>query len=210
MSLRGEETRKRLLEAATELFSAGGFEAVSTREIAAAAKTTLPSIPHYFGSKEGLYEAVLAAIAEELSQRLASASKHAMEVAAKKNASRAQRIEAIERLLETHARVQLEGKQVWSRLILQEQLRPTPAWAVIEKVLLSHIVNPIVQLVVSLSHISEAEARLKTFSLLGRLIIFRIARQGVLKLMGWDDLTPARIDKILDVLRSEIRASLSI
>jgi AcrR family transcriptional regulator len=198
------------LDVATELFSNGGFEAVSTREIAAAAKTTLPSIPHYFGSKEGLYEAVLASIAEELSHRLATASKQAIEVAAKRNATRAQRIEAIERLLETHARVQLEGKQIWSRLILQEQLRPTPAWAVIEKVLVGRVLDPIVQLMMSLSHISEAEAKLKTLSLMGRIVIFRLGRVGVLKLMGWDDFTPARIDKILEILKPEIRASLSI
>src|SRR5260370_26202603 len=55
---RGKDTRSRLLSVATQLFSDRGYEGVSTREISAAANTTLPAIPHHFGSKDGIYQAV--------------------------------------------------------------------------------------------------------------------------------------------------------
>ena len=205
---RGEETRNRLLAVATKLFSEKGFAAISTRDIATAAETTLPSIPHHFGSKEGLYRAVLAAIAEEMTKRLSSASKQAIEVLSRKNASRAERIQAIETLIDTHARAMLEGKREWSKLILLEQLQPTEAFAPINQVLTEQVIHPIVRLLTTLTSISVADAKLKTMSLLGRAVIFRIGWRSVLGLMGWDDLTPGRINKILDILRTEVRASI--
>ena len=205
---RGAETRNRLLAVATELFSEKGFAAVSTREIAAAAETTLPSIPHHFGSKEGLYQGVLAAISEEIAKRLAPASKQAISILSRKNASRIERIQAIETLIDAHARTLLEGKREWAKLILLEQLQPTEALAPINQVLTEHFIDPIVRLLTTLTTISTADAKLKTMSLVGRALIFRIGRGSILELMGWDDLTPARINKILDMLRAEARASI--
>jgi TetR/AcrR family transcriptional regulator, regulator of cefoperazone and chloramphenicol sensitivity len=205
---RGEETRNRLLAAAMELFSEKGFAAISTREIAAAAETTLPSIPHHFGSKEGLYQGVLAAISEEMAKRLAPASKRAIDILGRKNASRTERIQAIEALIDTHARALLEGKREWAKLILLEQLQPTEALAPINQVLTEQFIDPIVRLLTTLTTISTADAKLKTMSLVGRALIFRIGRSSILELMGWDDLTPARINKILDMLRAEVRASI--
>ena len=205
---RGEETRNRLLSVATELFSEKGFAAVSTREIATAAETTLPSIPHHFGSKEGLYKAVLEAISDEMAKRLTLASKAAIDVLGRKNASRTERIQAIETLLSTHARAMLEGKRSWAKLILLEELQPTEAFVPINQVLTEQVINPTVRLLTTLTAISVVDAKLKTISLLGRAVIFRIGRSSVLSLMGWDDLTPSRINKILDILRAEIHASI--
>ena len=56
---RGEETRTRILNVALNLFGMKGFDAVSTREIAAAAAVPPPSLRYYFGDKQGLYVACL-------------------------------------------------------------------------------------------------------------------------------------------------------
>lgn len=53
------DTRKRLLDAARDLFTSRGFEATSTRDIAAQAGCNLSLIKYYFGSKEGLLREVL-------------------------------------------------------------------------------------------------------------------------------------------------------
>ena len=63
---RGEETRSRILEAALELFAASGFEGASTRTIAERAGVNLPAIQYYFGSKEGLYRAVVEQFSQEM------------------------------------------------------------------------------------------------------------------------------------------------
>jgi len=50
---------ERLLKVGTELFAQEGFDAVSVREICAKAKTSSTMIHHYFGSKQGLLDAIL-------------------------------------------------------------------------------------------------------------------------------------------------------
>ena len=56
---RAEATRARILNAATELFSEGGYEGTSTRALGAAAQANIATIAYHFGDKEGLYHAVL-------------------------------------------------------------------------------------------------------------------------------------------------------
>jgi AcrR family transcriptional regulator len=53
------ETRRRLLEAAGELFAEKGFRLAGTREICRRAGTDIAAIHYHFGSKEALYEQVL-------------------------------------------------------------------------------------------------------------------------------------------------------
>ena len=53
-----QNVRERLLKSALKLFSQKGY-AASIREIAEDSITTLPSIYYYFGSKEGLYKALM-------------------------------------------------------------------------------------------------------------------------------------------------------
>lgn len=55
----GEATRARLLEAAGELFAATGFAETASKAIAAKAGVDLASINYHFGSRNGLYQAVL-------------------------------------------------------------------------------------------------------------------------------------------------------
>lgn len=53
------DVRAQLLLAARDLFTRHGYQAVSTRELAAAADTTPAMIHYYFGDKHGLYRALL-------------------------------------------------------------------------------------------------------------------------------------------------------
>src|SRR5262245_48110988 len=61
-----ESTRRRILEAASELFSSHGSGSVSIRDIAKEAGITLATVHHYFGTKEQLYEACIQAMYAEL------------------------------------------------------------------------------------------------------------------------------------------------
>lgn len=51
--------RARLLSAALDLFQSRGYAATTVREIVAAAGVTKPVLYYYFGSKEGIYLAIL-------------------------------------------------------------------------------------------------------------------------------------------------------
>jgi AcrR family transcriptional regulator len=56
---RRQEVRRQLVDAARELFSQRGFEAVSLREVAQAAGVTPAMVHYYFGGRHGLWKAVL-------------------------------------------------------------------------------------------------------------------------------------------------------
>jgi AcrR family transcriptional regulator len=68
---RGEDARLRILRAGLEVFATEGYEGASTRLLARRAGVNLPAIQYYFGSKEGLYEAVVDQIASRMESRMA-------------------------------------------------------------------------------------------------------------------------------------------
>lgn len=67
-----EGTRAAIMQAATELFVAGGFAATSMTTIAREAKVTKSLIHHHFGSKRELWDAVKSAATASYGQRQAT------------------------------------------------------------------------------------------------------------------------------------------
>jgi TetR/AcrR family transcriptional regulator len=59
-----EDVRKKLLDAARELFPRYGYRGVSSRQIGAAAGVNFAMIRYYFGGKPGLYREMLQAVLE--------------------------------------------------------------------------------------------------------------------------------------------------
>ncbi len=58
-SPRADATARRILHAATACFADRGFEGTTTRAIATRAEVTQPLVLHYYGSKQGLFDAVM-------------------------------------------------------------------------------------------------------------------------------------------------------
>ncbi|MCC6463973.1 MAG: TetR/AcrR family transcriptional regulator [Planctomycetes bacterium] len=59
----GRDTHAAILQAAADLFAERGFDAVSVREIVAAAGLTKPALYYHFGNKEGLARAIVEGLA---------------------------------------------------------------------------------------------------------------------------------------------------
>jgi len=55
----GAETRLHILQVAGRIFAEKGFERTTSREICSAAGTNLAAVNYHFGSRDGLYDAVL-------------------------------------------------------------------------------------------------------------------------------------------------------
>jgi AcrR family transcriptional regulator len=68
---RSADVQRRLIEAATDEFARRGFEGASTRRIAEGAGTHQPQINYHFGSKLGLWQAVLDDLFAKLDTSLA-------------------------------------------------------------------------------------------------------------------------------------------
>ncbi len=61
-----QATQAKILATAYDLFAARGIDGASVRDIAKGAAVSLAMVHHYFGSKQGLYEACIEAMLAEL------------------------------------------------------------------------------------------------------------------------------------------------
>lgn len=75
-------TRSRLLDRAERLFARKGYRGVSVRELASAASVRPFTLQHHFGSKLGLYRAVLCRWDSELQRRVTRALESQRELSA--------------------------------------------------------------------------------------------------------------------------------
>jgi AcrR family transcriptional regulator len=60
-----DTSQTRILNKALELFSEKGYDATSVREICEAAEITKPTLYHFYGSKEGVYRALVEGTLED-------------------------------------------------------------------------------------------------------------------------------------------------
>ena len=82
-----DHTKQRLLDASRKLFADNGFDGASVRAITRLADANLGAVTYHFGSKDGLYAAVLQQLFASLGNRVSSAAARA--------APTRQRLEAI-------------------------------------------------------------------------------------------------------------------
>jgi len=68
-----EPSPGRILRVALDLFSSKGYDAASVREICQAAGITKPTLYHFYGSKEGVYRALVDGALQGFRQRLLDA-----------------------------------------------------------------------------------------------------------------------------------------
>jgi TetR/AcrR family transcriptional regulator len=69
-----QDTRSIILETALELFSRRGYESAGVAEIVDRADITKPTLYYYFGSKQGLLEAIIREYGERLAELFRSAA----------------------------------------------------------------------------------------------------------------------------------------
>lgn len=110
------DTPAKLIKAGRELFPRRGYEGCSVRDLAQQAEANLGAVTYHFGSKAGLYDAVVASFAEPFRSRIAQAAQ-----------APGAPLDRIERVLRTFFAHLREEAQL-PRLILQQLAsdRPMP------------------------------------------------------------------------------------
>ncbi|OIO00161.1 MAG: hypothetical protein AUJ49_10100 [Desulfovibrionaceae bacterium CG1_02_65_16] len=193
---KGQATRDRLLAEALRLFAIKGFEAVGTRELAAAAGTNIASIAFHFGGKEGLYGEVVRHVAATL------ASLYQNAFAAAQAESRAKGEEPIRRahrvIAKLIAALAASNRSRWMSLLLQREfITPTACF----DTLYEEAIRPCLE---EFSQLVEATAGLAAESLDNRVLAYSLftmasafSRNGnFLRFTGKTGYAPQDIDAI--------------
>ena len=125
---RGEDTRRRILDAALEVFAAEGYEGASTRLLAERAGVNLPAIQYYFGSKEGLYRAVIDSIIEHTEAEMAPLAIRVKAALARPDTPREELLELLCLMLEAFVALVSNGKQIEAKRLFfaRAEVEDTP------------------------------------------------------------------------------------
>lgn len=202
-----DATRRALITSGLKLFGQRGFEATSTRELAAAAEANIGSIAYHFGGKEGLREACARDIAETI--RAVAGPAIGM------NGALPDQREAEARLIEGVARmVQFLLTTPQAGDIVQFVLRELAAPGRGLDILYGAVFEPVHRRLCQLWGRATGEdpesdgTRLAVFSMIGQVVYFRIGREAVLRRMGWAGYGPAEAERLAELFRTNIKAAL--
>jgi AcrR family transcriptional regulator len=196
-SVSAEKTRRRLLAAASELFSERGFHATSARDIARRAGVNLAAAHYHYGSKKDLYLEVLEAQFAEIRAQLAAGGAN-LDRRALRGLSRA----ALLRLLETRVGVMVgillgPPPGLHGPLLHREMIDPSEALPVI----VDHFIRPLKEdleaIVAELApSLDRAELERCVLSIVGQAQFYRLAMPMVLRFQGWKGYSAERVREI--------------
>ncbi|MFO0991542.1 MAG: CerR family C-terminal domain-containing protein [Hyphomicrobiales bacterium] len=200
-----ETSRDRLLAVAIDLFGRRGLDGVSTREIAKEADVNIAAIAYHFGGKQQLYLACAEHIAGQLKAGIA--------LLAPAESPSPDPGQALKDVLHRLAKFMLATPEIapFARFILREHMDPSPAL----DILYSNVMEPMHRSLCELwaaatgKPAASEQTKLRVFALLSQVLVFRMARAGALRRMGWDDLGPREFALIMDNADHNIDALLA-
>lgn len=173
---RGEDTRRRILETALDLFAALGYEGASTRQIAEGAGVNLPAIQYYFGNKEGLYRAVIEDITADTDRHMASLAPRVQAALDAPETPREELAALLCEMLETFVVLVTSGTQVESRRLIfaRAEIEETPGLDILHENGMRQIFNPCLNLFARLhgKSVADQEMTFRTMALIGQVVIF--------------------------------------
>jgi len=195
--------KERLLEAATDVFGRHGYEAATTRMIAKEAKVNIAAIPYYFNGKEGLYFAVIDQIVALISCQIHPITTMVAGSSFSGPAAKEKALALLEQFI-----AQMVGFMVGSpeaqrvaRIILREQLDPSAAYDRIFAGFMAEALNTLTTLILVISeNNSERTARIRAMTLIGQILIFRVARETVIRglnMEGYNLIETVEIQKVI-------------
>jgi len=201
----GDETSARIIEAALTLFGEQGYEGASTREIAELAGVNAPALNYYFKSKEGLYNACIEYMVEQIWAFLAPTIEQAQaQLGARPDT---------EQLIETFCSIQSKIAEFmlvsnrtnsWRKFYAREQagLGPSAGEEMISQRIGQRLIGVTSGIISRLMgpHASQEECILRSMTLTGQLLPFHLTRNSSLKALDWDVLTPQRYAMLMNIV----------
>lgn len=217
---RGLQARERMLHAALDQFGRHGFDGTTTRMIAATAGMNLGAITYYFGTKEELYVEAAGFLADAIQARqreplLLLQAQRPLTPSAQPTEdtspiARDALIDQVVAFLCQQARVLLadDFPAEWVHFFLRVQAEEGPAF----DRLLAQVVAPMQDAVEGMvaricgREATDALPRAITFLAAHQVMSLRLSDALLMRRLGWDRLTPERIDQLLDIIAITLRA----
>lgn len=205
-------TRERLLLAAAEAFGSFGYDGASVRTITIAAGANIQAVAYYFGGKEGLYLAVADHLAIKIKDALRASVGGVSEImdnkpdfAAGLDAEAA--ADLLRRIFRHLVSVMLKPElKPLAQFMIREQINGTAGFTRVYE----NAVGPLFDLCAKLIAILQGGAnpasrkiRLRTFSAVGSIMVFRIGYATLMRQLGKDELEKSDkrdIDRLMDDL----------
>ena len=211
---RGDVTRQKLLNAAIDVFGHYGFDGTTTRALASAAGVNLQAIPEHFGGKEGLYLAaadhLATMISSHVSGRRQQVQARLAEIQSEGRAvTRDEARELLTSLLHTLAEVMVSEKsRAWARFLIREQMEPTEAFARVYESVMRPMIEAIRRLVGILldDEPTSEHVRLRAISLIGSVMVFRVANAAALRQLEWSEIGPREFNAICALITEIVHA----
>ena len=201
-----ERTRERILDAALDLFGERGLTGTTVRDIASRANVNVAAISYHFGGKEELYQAVAAMVISGIEARVRQRAAASLDV---RPADAASALAALEKLLETVVDVIVgpaEMRRV-GRFVIREQMQPTAAFETLFGTMSRLHGAACMLLAIATGGEPEApQTRLRVFTLLGQVLVFRVAEGVVLRRMGVESYDEEFLAEVKSLIRSNVRA----
>ncbi len=198
---RATRTRAALIDAAIAHFGKRGYDAVTTREIAAEAATNVSSIKYHFGGKDELYRAALESVVGEIQAlidpRLARLTDLIVDAGGDKSA-----LQTLAREFATNwCRAVLGDRKLQRRIpcIVRELIAPSAHFDIIYDGFFRRLYDAL-SLLIAGTHGAPAtapETRVRTHALVNLLLGFVEGESIFWRQMGWKRYTPERIEVIL-------------
>jgi AcrR family transcriptional regulator len=207
---RGEETRARILEAALELFAANGFDGASTRTIAERAGVNLPAIQYYFGSKEGLYRAVVEQFSQNLHAGVAPIAEYIRRELDVGQPSRRKLIDLLCDMLDVIIALILDdsvpNRECRQKFFARMEVEPNPAFDALQDDMVRHVCQPCCDIIGRLIDRPPGDEKvlLHAMTLIGQAKIF--CGWGTNRVLRWETIGEARIRAAQLVIREHVQA----
>lgn len=209
------DAKRRLILAGLEIFGVYNLEGATTRQLANRAGTNQAAIPYYFGGKEGLY---LAVVQHLFSTNFTLIQPVVVEIRNRLTAEKPAKAEALEllkKLLSTMLELVLTrgASSTWARIIMREQMQPTPAFDLIYEGAIKRVHETVSILVGTIIGRKPTDPKviLRSHMLVGQVLIFLAGRETIrrrLNLNGYTDKEVREIQQALaeqlDLLRCEM------
>ncbi len=201
--------RERLLEAAADIFGRHGYDAATTRMIAGEAGVNIAAIPYYFQGKEGLYLAVIDHVVELIAGHMTAIRREVgQETFAGPDAADRAAI-LMEKFLNRMLDFMVGSPQAprAARIILREQLYPTAAYDRIFSGFMNSSLDTLAGLILHLSDgLSERTARIRAMALIGQILVFRIARETVVRALDMKGYSREETEEIRRIILEHTRS----